>query len=192
MVDYLNALSDRPFLEKSPEPLDPRLNVVHRSTEGLLLYRVWDKVDRLKPEGYNTLEAPKHHHHGYRVTGDPYNAEPRDEALSRQFDFRDVAIAPVPGQTRETAEQPEAGIEAVRAESARTPADGSVDAMIERLYQAALKRDGGAMDAVANDYLQSPQGGSWWHEIQQYGQALQVPEPDLAYHGQAASTGMQR
>src|SRR5690242_2158737 len=105
MVDYLNALSDRPFLEKSPEPTDPRLNVVHRSTEGLLLYRVWHKVDRLQPDGYNTLEVPRHHHHGYRVVGDPYNAEPRDEALSRQFDFQGIAIGPVPADPRETAMQ---------------------------------------------------------------------------------------
>ncbi|UGB44536.1 DUF2235 domain-containing protein [Frateuria edaphi] len=185
MVDYLNALSDRPFLEKSPEPIDPRLNVVHRSTEGLWLYRVWDKIDRLKPEGYNTLEAPRHHHHGHRVMGDPYNAEPRNEALSGEFDFRAVAISPVPGAAPETAGEP-----------AKAVAADPVDAMVERLYQAALKRDAGAMDAVASDYLQSPQGTAWWREIQQYSQAMQVPDPALAYQGQAAepamTAGMQR
>jgi hypothetical protein len=185
MVDYLNALSDRPFLEKSPEPTDPRLNVVHRSTEGLLLYRVWDKVDRLKPEGYNTLEAPRHHHHGYRVAGDPYNAEPRDEALSGRFEFRAVPISPVPGAAQE----------ATRV-SAEAPAVDAVDAMVERLYQAALKQDHGAMDAVAGDYLQSAQGTAWWREIQQYSQTLQAPEPALARQGQpaepATATVMQR
>ncbi|MGN2243789.1 phospholipase effector Tle1 domain-containing protein [Frateuria sp. GZRR33] len=185
MVDYLNALSDHPLLQKSPEPTDPRLNVVHRSTEGLLLYRVWDKVDRLEPEGYNTLEAPRHRHHGYRVAGDPYNAEPRDEALSGRFDFRAVAISPVPG----------AGREAVQ-ESAKTPATDPVDAMVERLYQAALTQDDRAMDAVAGDYLLSPQGTAWWREIQQYSQAMQVPEPALAYQGQppepAMANAMQR
>jgi len=179
MVDYLNALSDRPFLEKSPEPTDPRLNVVHRSTEGLLLYRVWDKVDRLKPEGYNTLEAPKHHHHGYRVTGDPYNAEPRDEALSDRFDFRAVTISPVPGAARETAQD---------AKAATAP--DQIDAMVEKLYQAALQQDDRAMDAVAGDYLQSPQGTAWWREIQQYSQAMQLPEPALAYQGQPAEPAM--
>jgi hypothetical protein len=171
--------------------------VVHRSTEGLLLYRVWDKVDRLKPEGYNTLEAPKHHHHGYRVTGDPYNAEPRDEALSRQFDFRNVAIAPVPNEARETAQQsPTADAGVAGPATARAPADASVDAMIERLYQAALKRDDRAMDAVAGDYLQSPQGGAWWREIRQFGQTMQMPEPAPAFQGPApelaAPAGMQR
>jgi hypothetical protein len=197
MVDYLNTLSDRPFLEKSPEPTDPRLNVVHRSTEGKWIYRAWDKVDRLKPDGYNTLEAPKHHHHGYRVTGDPYNAEPRDEALSRQFDFRNVAIAPVPDGVRETVQQsPAANAGVAGPATARAPTDASVDAMIERLYQAALRRDDRAMDAVAGDYLQSPQGGAWWREIQQYGQTMQMPEPAPAFQGAApepaAPAGMQR
>jgi len=197
MVDYLNALSDRPFLEKSPEPIDPRFNVVHRSTEGNLLFRVWHKVDRLEPDGYNTLEAPKHHHHGYHVTGDPYNAEPRDEALSQQFDFRNVAIGPVPATPRETAQQvPATERGAIHPEAATTPSTASVDAMIERLYQAALKRDDRAMDAVAGDYLQSPQGGDWWREIQQYGQSMQLPEPAPIYQGLApepmAPAGMQR
>jgi hypothetical protein len=199
MVDYLNALSDRPFLEKSPEPLDPRLDVVHRSTEGLLLYRVWDKVDRLKPDGYNTLEAPRHHHHGYRVTGDPYNAEPRDEALSQQFDFHDVAIGPTPAASREAAQQlppVETGAALPAFTAAGAPSRHSVDAMIERLYQAALRHDDGAMDAVASDYLQSPQGGNWWREIQAYGQAPQIADPALALQAQAsepaAPAGMQR
>jgi hypothetical protein len=198
MVDYLNALSDRPFLEKSPEPLDPRLDVVHRSTEGLLLYRVWDKVDRLKPDGYNTLEAPRHHHHGYRVTGDPYNAEPRDEALSQQFDFHDVAIGPTPAASREAAQQlpVETGAALPASTAAGAPSRHSVDAMIERLYQAALRHDDGAMDAVASDYLQSPQGGNWWREIQGYGQAPQIADPALALQAQAsepaAPAGMQR
>jgi hypothetical protein len=181
MVDYLNALSDRPFLEKSPKPTDPRLNVVHRSTEGLLLYRVWHKVDRLQPDGYNTLEAPRHHHHGYRVVGDPYNAEPRDEALSSRFDFRAVMIAPAPGTAVETAQH---------ALSAPAATPDPVDAMVERLYQAALAQDDHAMDAVAGDYLQSPQGAAWWREIQQYSRGMQGPEPGLTYREQAAEPAL--
>lgn len=172
MVDYLNALSDRPFLAKSPEPADPGLNVVHRSTEGLLLYRVWHKIDRLKPGGYNTLEAPRHHHHGYRVAGDPYNAEPRDEALRRQFDFRAVAIVPAATTAWKAAEEPSITFPlTAHTAAARHPPTDPVDAMIERLHQAALRHDDHAMDAVAHDYLQSPQGGRWWQEIQQYSQS---------------------
>ncbi|HEX5307067.1 MAG TPA: DUF2235 domain-containing protein, partial [Dyella sp.] len=35
VIDYLNRLSDEPFLNRNIEPDDPRLNVVHRSEEGL-------------------------------------------------------------------------------------------------------------------------------------------------------------
>lgn len=183
MVDYLNALSDRPFLARSPEPADPRLNVVHRSTDGL--YRLWRRVDRLEPDGYNTLEAPRHHHHGYRVAGDPYNALPRDEALARQFDYQPVATGPAPSAAGETARGP-----------AGAPSAHAVDALVERLYRASLAQDDRAMDAVAGDYLQSPEGAAWWRGIQQYGQATQMACPALAGQGQAAELaavgGMQR
>ncbi|WP_101926722.1 MULTISPECIES: T6SS phospholipase effector Tle1-like catalytic domain-containing protein [Luteimonas] len=33
MVDYLNALSDRPYLDKRPEPDDPARNMIHRSED---------------------------------------------------------------------------------------------------------------------------------------------------------------
>jgi hypothetical protein len=82
-IDYLNGLSDQPFLQKSREPDDPRLNVIHHPEDDLLLYRLGHKIDRLAPGGYNELEVP------WRERGhvpDPYNAEPRDEVLNRQFE----------------------------------------------------------------------------------------------------------
>lgn len=87
MIDYLNALSDRPFLKLQSVPDDPRLNVVHRSEDGMLIYRLGRKVDRLGPDGYNELLVPK------REIGqvtDPCNAEPRDEQLNRQFERQKV------------------------------------------------------------------------------------------------------
>ncbi|WP_161805632.1 T6SS phospholipase effector Tle1-like catalytic domain-containing protein, partial [Frateuria defendens] len=102
MIDYLNALSDKPFLARSPEPDDPRLNVVHRSEEGMLLYRLDNKVDRQQPEGYNERLVPRASHlfglvHRERPgVADPYNAEPRDEALSQQFERQTVQTGPNP------------------------------------------------------------------------------------------------
>lgn len=195
MVDYLNSLSDKPFLEKAPEYDDPQRNVVHRSTEGMWLYRAWHKIDRLQPDGYNTLEAPKHHGHS-AVEGDPYNAAPRDEALSRQFDFQAVAIGPVPVAAQEQAVRMPATPSTLA--PTPTPAAGSVDAMIDRLYQAALQHDGQAMDTAANDYLRAPAGTDWAREIQQYGQALQVSSMPMtatqpsAPQPEAAAIGMQR
>lgn len=196
MVDYLNALSDKPFLEKAPEYDDPQLNVVHRSTEGMLLYRVWHKIDRLQPDGFNTLEAPRHPGHA-PVTGDPYNAAPRDEALSRRFDFQSIGIGPVPVAAQEQASRmPAAPIpDATIPLSMQGPAAASIDDMVNRLYQAALQHDGPAMDAAANEYLRSPAGNGWSREIQQYGQALQapaMPQPATALQHEAAAVGMQR
>lgn len=93
MIDFLNSLSDKPFLDKTHEPDDPRLNVVHRSEEGMLLYRAWDKDDRLKPEGYVERLVPRDQ---VDKVPDAYNAEPRDETLNRQFERRPVPIGPVP------------------------------------------------------------------------------------------------
>ncbi|MBU6246542.1 MAG: DUF2235 domain-containing protein [Xanthomonadaceae bacterium] len=78
MIDYLNCLSDEPFLNKSIEPDDPRLNVVHRSEEGMFIYRITGKVNRLLPEGYNELLVPRH---DIDKVADPYNAEPVDKSM---------------------------------------------------------------------------------------------------------------
>ena len=97
MVDYLNSLSDTPFLQKRPEPSAPGMNVVHRSEEGMLLYRLWQKVDRQHHEGVVEALAPNA---VCRVVADCSNAEPRDEALASRFDYAKVAIGPVPPETR--------------------------------------------------------------------------------------------
>jgi peptidoglycan hydrolase-like protein with peptidoglycan-binding domain len=92
MIDYLNALSDQPYLEKTAEPDDPRRNMVHRSEEGSLLYRVWENVDRGEPGGYEERLLPKDQ---MDKVPDAYNAEPRDEALSQQFERHNVSIGSV-------------------------------------------------------------------------------------------------
>ena len=102
MSDYLNALSDRPFLARQTVPDDPRLNVVHRSEDGGLIYKLGGKVDRLSPDGYNELLVPKRE---ARHLSDPYNAEPRDEVLNRQFERQTVqtcAQSVTSGLARET------------------------------------------------------------------------------------------
>lgn len=86
-VDFLNALSDKPFLQREPESDDPRLNVVHRSEYGSALYFFSPRVDRATRYGYNELLVPW----GTEAqVPDPYNAEPRDEALNAQFEHQRV------------------------------------------------------------------------------------------------------
>lgn len=61
MVDYCNALRPgEPLLEKVYEPTDPRLNVIHRSDEHMLIYQMDRKVDRSTPGGVNARLAPDH------------------------------------------------------------------------------------------------------------------------------------
>ena len=89
MTDYLNALSDKPFLQCEPVQHDPRLDVVHRSEDGMLLYRIAPKVNRANPNGYNELMVPRR---GIKDVADPFNAEPRDEVLNAQFERHAVAV----------------------------------------------------------------------------------------------------
>lgn len=103
VIDYLNALSDKPFLEKREESQDPRMNVIHRSEEGMLVYRLDKKVDRLQADGVVERLVPRHMQD---KVDDPYNAEPRDEALNARFARQPVRIGPVPGQAL-TPDRPE-------------------------------------------------------------------------------------
>ncbi|MEW9625562.1 phospholipase effector Tle1 domain-containing protein [Rhodanobacter geophilus] len=125
MVDYLNGLSDQPFLGHQAEPDDPRLDVVHRSEDGTLLYRLAPKVDRLAPGGYNELLVPRSE--ATRVA-DPFNAEPRDESLNRQFERQriDTGVRPA------IPDQPE-----------RAPS-GDLSSRLDRLLAAGQADDWGA------------------------------------------------
>jgi hypothetical protein len=142
-IDYLNGLSDTPFLAKSPEPDDPRLNVVHHSQEGMWLYRLWPKVDRLQPGGYNEREVSGH---AMKQVPDAYNAEPRNETLSRQFEWQTMPDGPVPGAL-------EAPHDTTRSE---------LDQWIDRMYLASQNPDNAAWDRAqheaAQSYLRTPDG----------------------------------
>ncbi|HEU4670265.1 MAG TPA: DUF2235 domain-containing protein [Dyella sp.] len=94
VIDYLNGLSDQPFLTKLPEPDDPRLSVVHRSEEGMFIYRITPKVDRLKPEGYRELLVPRR---DIGKVADPFNNEPRDETINARYPRQPMPNGPVPG-----------------------------------------------------------------------------------------------
>lgn len=148
VTDYLNSLSDTPFLHKRAEPTAPGMNVIHRSEEGMFLYRVWDKVDRLSDGRMDEL-APR----GVcRRVADCRNAEARDEALSERFQFERVRIGPVPPDTRR--DNPGVILDAT---SPSHPAHGmllqgmrAVDALDTRLgLQRSIFSDRLAVDAAA-------------------------------------------
>ena len=95
MIDYLNALSDKPFLKKSAEPTDPSRNVIHRSEQSNFLYKFYPKINRNTPDGYNDLLVPKSQ---IGKVGDAYHAEPRNELLSQHFERQFVKIGALPSQ----------------------------------------------------------------------------------------------
>lgn len=143
VIDYLNGLSDRPFLDKRAEPDDPRLNVIHNSRDGMLIYRLMPGIDRLSPDGYGTLEASRRE---LGHVADPYNAEPRNEALNARFPRQAMPDGPLP----DTASRQRAA-----------PAS-ELDQWIERMHAAALNPDDAAWDhaqhEAAQAYLHTPDG----------------------------------
>lgn len=173
-IDYINGLSDVPILEKQPEPDDPRLNVIHHSQEGMWLYRLAPKINRLEPHGYNELEVSR------RAIGhvpDAYNAEPRDENLSRQFERHAMPNGPVPGALEPQIEVPKS----------------ELDQWIDRMYLASQNPDNTVWDKaqheVAQDYLRSPDG----QQFQQQATSLNgMWDMQLQAQQQAAQQAMQQ
>jgi len=92
MVDYLNALSDTPYLQKRPEPSDPAMNVVHRSEEGMHGLMRLGAADQ--GDARRTVEtmAPR------GVKGDRENAEPADTTLRAGLDYRNMPITMPPAE----------------------------------------------------------------------------------------------
>ncbi|RMH87475.1 DUF2235 domain-containing protein, partial [Lysobacter pythonis] len=51
MTDYLNSMMSRPVIPRLPETDDPRLNVLHESHQGNLIFRYGPKANRDTPQG---------------------------------------------------------------------------------------------------------------------------------------------
>jgi hypothetical protein len=173
VTEYLNSLSDTPFLRTQATPDNPAMDVIHRSEDGMLLYRLGHKVNRLSPNGYHTLEAPADQD-PRTIKGDPYNAEPINQALNAQFERRPVPI----GQTRMTQES-------------RTPpqpgAGADLDRWIDQMYLGARLGNADAMDQAAQSYLQSTRGQAWQQQVQGYTQLL-AREQEQTMQQQPAAT----
>jgi hypothetical protein len=90
MIDYLNALSDPPFLQKREEPSDPSRNVIHRSEDHQFFYRtsVYDK------EGVRGRQEELAPPTLCRI--DCLDARPRNAAMAESLRWRPVEIGPAP------------------------------------------------------------------------------------------------
>lgn len=137
MIDYLNGLSDRPFLAKRAEPEDPALNVIHRSEQHQVFYRT-SEFDRNGTRVHQEELAPPR-----LCRIDCRDAEPRNEAMAAGLQWRPVAIAPVP------------------AAHASTHLPGDAGPMVDRLLEAARRDDASAIDALSRDFLGSAAGQAW-------------------------------
>ncbi|MGN6382553.1 MAG: phospholipase effector Tle1 domain-containing protein [Dyella sp.] len=124
VIDYLNRLNDKPFLQTSIEPEDPRLNVVHRSEEGMFIYRITGKVNRLEPEGYNELLVPRR---DMGKVPDPYNAEPVDEAIRARYEVHSLYETATP----------------VESTGSRNAAEHALSLQVDHMLAAAQSGDWG-------------------------------------------------
>lgn len=143
MIDYLNALSDRPFLAKRPEPDDPALNVIHRSEQHQVFYRTSRYDGRGGRVHQEELAPPP------LCAIDCRDAEPRNEAMAAALEWRRVPIGPVPGAPAQAA--------ATTVVPERLPG-------LDRLLEAALRDDAAAIRRFSLDLLDGPAGQAWLAE----------------------------
>ncbi|TQM05693.1 putative alpha/beta hydrolase family protein DUF2235 [Pseudoxanthomonas sp. 3HH-4] len=143
MIDYLNALSDTPYLEKREEPIDSARNVIHRSEEHQFFYRT-SVYDKAGARGMQEELAP-----GTLCRIDCLDAQPRNQALARELAWRPVEIGPVPETRSDTAAPARAGD------------------MVESLLDAAKRGDGAAIERISRDGLQGAAGQAWLQVGQQ-------------------------
>lgn len=86
MTDYRNTLLGEPLFQRVYETTDPRMNVIHHSTEGNLLFRHWPKISRDTPAGEIRQLAPDYTHvtpQGQVVHLPDQAPEPADDMVQR-------------------------------------------------------------------------------------------------------------
>jgi len=144
MIDYLNALSDEPYLAKREEPTDPARNVIHRSEEHQFFYRtsIYDKAGM---RGMQEELAPTP-----LCRIDCLDAQPRNHALASTLAWRPVAIGAVPME-----------------------ASGN-GRMVEQLLDAAQRGDGGAIERLSREQLHGDAGQAWLRAGQQRPEAASI------------------
>ncbi len=172
MADYLNALSDRPLLAKRAVPEDPAMNVVHRSEDHLPIYstlrfRFGSGRTHMPPADGSLLCSM-----GF-ACADP---DPVDRSLASRFDYRPVAIGPVPVVKGPETGGPSKSYEAVMQD---------VQQLFERLATAAGQRDAQAMRSSSQAFLATDAGRDWRDSGQRHAESPAVPsrQAETAEHG---------
>lgn len=96
MVDYINALSDKPLLKKVYESDDQRITGIHRSIEhNNGIYKIDSVVDRMTPEGQVHVQKPQPLLGLFAPDTRDVN-EPVSPKLKQTLQYFDVTIGDVP------------------------------------------------------------------------------------------------
>jgi len=205
-VDYINALSDTPLLQKQAEPDDLQRYVIHRSEDHQVFYSTrYAREHGERAERGAQAGAPD-----CRASLACLPPEPVDPTMAAQMtDRHPVAIAPLPPPPQAVSKHLRSAMEPSleqqhpqeheRAyEKAVTHGldvstitlRSSVDAMFDALYQASVAQDHAAMGAVSQAYLQSPHGEDFLQQGREYNQQLerqQAMEQQMIRKGPAMS-----
>lgn len=164
MVDYLNALSSEPFLEKREVSPDPERDVIHRSEDHQVIYRT-SIFDRQGERAHQETLAPE-----ALCRIDCRDAMPRNEVMADALEWRRVEIGPVPGARGSM--QP----------LARDDVPGTGNAgFVDRLLEQARQGNGATLEALTRERLEGGDGQQW---LQRGEQQLRAIERAFAVPGQ--------
>jgi hypothetical protein len=164
-VDYLNALSDRPFLQKTW--LRPDLDVVTRSLEHAPIY---DDDHYRRNERRGLPEADRRpafeciNGQPRRCAPEGRDAEPMDRALDARFERRTVDPAPVPPTPAEYRDRAPARERDDLQPQA--PPRGPLQRWAGSLASAEIAGDRDAARAAVASYLESPQGRDFMAKVE--------------------------
>lgn len=192
MIDYLNGLSDKPFLQKMP--LRPDLEVIHRSEEHEFFYTTRTMQARTR----NGFGESENRSFVESIGGDikdkasrAMDAAPRDELLNAQFPRQKVPIGPVPpgrGGPGRHDERPLDIDPALPKQGKPAPEPkSSLDSAIDRLSQGAAEKDDRMMNLATADYMRGPLGQQFARDVVQEQQQMLARE-----HQQQAAVDAQQ
>lgn len=188
-VDFLNSLSDRPFLPK--RHLRPDLDVVHRSLEHS---RAYDD-DHYRANERRGLPEAQRRGHVEAIGGRPgerraesRDAEPIDRALDARYPRRPVEIGPVPETPLEFRRNPPAQ-ERSDLQPTAPPRD-PLRRTIGLIAEAEVRGDRLQADAALDAYLDSPGGRAFATQVDARIESLRVrlepvPLPDRSHEPHA-------
>jgi hypothetical protein len=176
-VDFLNSLSDQPFLPK--RHLRPDLDVVHRSLEHS---RAYDD-DHYRANERRGLPEARRRGQDEVIGGRPgdrrpeaRDAEPIDRALDARYPRRPVQIGPVPETPMEFRYNPPAQ-ERSDLQPTAPPRD-PLRRTIGLIAEAEVRGDRSQADAALDAYLDSPRGRAFAAQVDARIESLRAAQPE--------------